>query len=283
MTGTPKGRKQTSRHRSAALLSVLAVACVGLGIWSISNGLDPRTRPMNHNTAVGSIINADLQVDMEDTVMCACFEGPFQQQQKKVKLTITNSTGDEWLDLRGGPDGSVYLYVAYPSDFTPHMTIPTDHGRGQRMLGSSPASKWITVTSDTQSIDPDKVDPVVAEQLGIDDGWTAWALPANPNALTLWLSDSRTTFPTWVDQDWLAPGKTYRGDGNGVGAWVFFIPVQDEIASVTSPYVLQSMLTSEFLDPYYRVLGVAVRDRNGATIGFAPVPPESSYSSATEF
>jgi hypothetical protein len=272
------------RNVRVLTLGALIVTVAQIGLAQAS---DPRTRPMNHTVAVGAIVNDVLNVTLDEVVMCACWQGPNKQSEKKVKFKITNN-GRGYLDLRGGADGSVYLYVAYPGEFRPVVRLPNPSlGTSQTVtLGwdGSPPNRSLVMTDGAESLIPDRVDTVVAEELGVESGWGVWAIPANPNRVTQEMVGGQATLPTYVTKEWLGPSESYLGEGNGIGAWVFYIPLPPEIEALASTrMVTDAMLTNGALDQHYRVMGVAIRDRDGTTVGFGPTPPESAWSSGGDF
>ncbi|WP_148286399.1 hypothetical protein [Microbacterium sp. B19] len=241
---------------------------------------------MNHNVAAGSVVNTGLAIHLSEVQICACFEGPDGQSQKKVKFRIENQSEQTWVDLYGGPDGSVFLYVAYRDAFVPTMQMP-DSGPAPATnarvgIGGSPSGRYVFSTAETREVLPDQVAPEVSRELEVPEGWTMWALPANPNIVVAPI-DGLMTFPTYVEQQWLGPGDAYYGEGNGIGAWVFYVPLPEEIAWTSLGYVSPETLSSANIDQFYRVIGVGIRDREGRTVGFSPLPPESGWSHAGDF
>jgi hypothetical protein len=158
------------------------------------------------------------------------------------------------LNLAGGPSSSVFLIVAYPDSFgrpTIKMpTLPTPNFGGRKVkTGSSgvPANVTLTQTTDTTEVSPMEFVPEDWNgALGLDSGWTAWAIPANPSE-------------------------------RGFSAWVFNLPLQSEIQYFSKAQDPPEEAPTHF-DKYFQVLGVGVVSNKGSLLGFAPLPPQIAWS-----
>jgi hypothetical protein len=272
---------QTSRRARTIFTFSLGIALAVSASLAISTTPKGSTVVPGFSTVVGGLSQNPVKIDKVE--ICACWIGPRGQSQKKLKFRIANNSAVP-IRIAGGRTSDVYLIVAYHGDFVPVITMPSRTGAQSQFTpeGHVPPNQTVYVASIFDKVPAIEVDDRLARQLGVTDGWKAWALSANPNAVEESTNDSSNTFPTFVAREKLAPGESYYETGYGLGDWVFYLPLPPDIANATEWPGLP--VVSGFWDPYYLILGVAVIDPGrGSILGFAPVPPESAWTEGAEF
>ncbi|MCO7238794.1 hypothetical protein [Aeromicrobium sp. CnD17-E] len=273
--------KRSREQRSvlgSLLMVALAVLILGSAFWNVELLKKPPFEPPIFSSASGSI-STDAVI-LEDVQICSCWHGPRGQVQKKLKFRVTNRS-DDVVDIAGGQDSSVFLVVAYPNDFTPNLTLPSSEGAKAFRVDNPdavPTNVTYKRSVDLTKIEPRRASHEIEVELGLEKGWSAWVIPANPNRVA-----EPDTYPTFVEKQRLRPGDSYVGSGGlGIGAWVFYVPVQKPLASTHNLSALPFSGTREW-DKYYQVLGVSVLDADGGILGFAPLPPESFWTDPRMF
>lgn len=286
MKGARRGPRWPARHwlpqvLASGLLLVLASVV-------IASANDPKSLPRHYSDVSGTL--SSTGVIIEDLQLCGCWTGLNGQSQKKVKFKITNNTTDTWVYLEGGPNSHVHLVVSYADSFRPVLKMPNpDAGTSQVWLppAGTPPNTQVKAADEIREVDPIAIEaPALVTELGVEQGWTAWLLPANPAGIVQRdpHRSNMVTFPTMVGQEWLAPGESYYDDRLGFGDWVFYLPLPPEAEwMATSDMMPTTSLESAQTDKSYKILGVAIVDDDGRLLGFAPVPPETVWSSASDF
>lgn len=267
---------------------ILSVVLIGGSVFAAVGSTTPKLQPHHFSYVSGSL--SESGVLLEQVQVCGCWTGVNGQSQKKVKFKITNLTDDTWVNLEGGPDSSIYLIASYPNEFLPQMMIPdADAGTIQAFSpdDGTPPNARIRLADASTRYDPVAItNPVLISELGVDEGWTAWLLPANPHGLvqTQSTGDGNVTYPTMVTDEWVGPGESYYDDDRGWGAWVFYLPLPPEFDwMASSSFMPTGALESSKTDLGYKVLGVGVLDDDGRLLGFAPLPPETVWSDGADF
>jgi hypothetical protein len=280
------------KHRFFVGLSgLIVVAMIGVAVLGIANGSERPKLPIEFRLIQPKL--SGQPIEFTDIRSCSCWDGPRDQAQRKYKFRVVNHS-EKVIEIDGGVDSVIRLIVAYPSDFTPHLTMPeAANSMLLRKLGSPPDEK-IPVTRKIATVQPNLIKGS-NQFFGVPDDYKVWALPSAPNKIAeitepvkMWTSvgyveAGTASYPTVVDHSDLLPGEGYEGDRRGHGTWTFYVPLPHRFAQRLNKIGKQEwepILARQTYEKHVIFVGVAALETGpgGAVelLGFAPAPSENA-------
>lgn len=265
-----------------SLLMVLAGA--GLLVATVTGEDEDPLLPIEFRIVEPELSNRPVRIDHIRS--CSCWHGPRDHAQRKYKFRIVNET-NRVLDIDGGPHSVIRLLVAYPRQWTPHLTLPDPNATTSRAV-DEPGEVSVEMTDEIMNVPIGRIggDNVF---FGVPPGFVVWALPASPNKVAEWMGgfEGEASYPTVVDKSELLPDEEYKGDRLGHGTWTFYVPLPHRFAeSLEFEGEWEPIIDHKIYEPHVIFVGVAALevDPFGGVelLGFGPAPSDNALANPND-
>lgn len=288
--------------RPEAKLTALALAAYFVAMPRVLEGPQTSLPPVTDDVVFARTHGSE-DIKISELQTCGCWSGPRGQAQKKYKFRIENRSPYR-INIGGGVRSNLRLVVAFPNGSNPTTSIPQASEESFQVTAAMPAGVELLQATDSERFEPPTLDGA-NQTFGVDESWQIVLYPPNENRVIEDLYGATDTeigtFPTYVEDEWLDPGESFWDGDYGEGAWVFYVPVTEELVDLVvppssqltgdeigdAPRVLSAGFGSIRRDVYSKainILGVAViNPGSGELLGFAPTPTDSMFSSPDDF